>query len=90
MIPFEPAKKEPGSGISTPDGQSTTADEAYMVHQGMYSLAKLMGGLGRPVQEAVAHALGQNEGYELVLCGHSLGAGVCSILGLVSSFLMRQ
>lgn len=51
----------------------------------MYALAKFMGGYGKPVQEAVAKVLEQNEGYELVLTGHSLGAGVCSILALVCS-----
>ncbi len=72
-----------GTPLGHPD-LSTTLE--HTVHQGMYALAKVTGSIGRPVHNAVANALGQNEGYELVLCGHSLGAGVCALLGLVSGF----
>jgi len=41
-----------------------------------------MGARGRPVFTAVKEALSRNQGYELVMCGHSLGAGVAGVLGL--------
>ncbi|KAG8892341.1 hypothetical protein FRC00_012231 [Tulasnella sp. 408] len=34
----------------------------------MYALAQLMGAPGKPVQQVVANALAQNEGYELIFC----------------------
>ncbi|KAG8901237.1 hypothetical protein FRB99_005463 [Tulasnella sp. 403] len=92
VTPFSPAKmsspppadttSESSSRTGTPPPADASQSE-YQVHQGMYALAKFMGAPGKPVQKAVAHALEQNEGYELVLCGHSLGAGVCAILGLM-------
>ena len=42
-----------------------------------------MGEVGKPVHRAVQDALRNNPDYELVLCGHSLGAGVAAMLGLV-------
>jgi len=41
-----------------------------------------MGDVGKPVQLAVQEALYSNPDYELVMCGHSLGAGVAAILGM--------
>ncbi|KAG7096493.1 hypothetical protein E1B28_003923 [Marasmius oreades] len=55
----------------------------HMVHSGMLRMARAMGEVGKPVQLAVHEALHQNPGYELVLCGHSLGAGVAALLGLM-------
>ncbi|KAJ8514896.1 hypothetical protein ONZ45_g7633 [Pleurotus djamor] len=55
----------------------------YMVHGGMLKMARAMGGKGKPVQLAVGNALMRNWEYDLVLCGHSLGAGVAGILGLM-------
>ncbi len=64
-----------------------------------------MGARGRPVFTAVKEALSRNEGYgksclcchewlqsdfvELVMCGHSLGAGVAGVLGLVRNCFPR-
>ncbi|PFH50559.1 hypothetical protein AMATHDRAFT_75541 [Amanita thiersii Skay4041] len=63
----------------TEDGSPTN----YHVHSGMLRMARAMGGVGKPVQLAVREALHQNPGFDLVLCGHSLGAGVAALLGLM-------
>ncbi|KAG5341022.1 hypothetical protein C0989_012226 [Termitomyces sp. Mn162] len=54
----------------------------YHVHSGMLRMARAMGGTGKPVHVAVQEALHHNPDYDLVLCGHSLGAGVAAILGM--------
>ncbi|KAI0706920.1 alpha/beta-hydrolase [Cerioporus squamosus] len=56
---------------------------AYIVHGGMLKMTRAMGGPGKPVQIAVRDALKRNKGYSLVLCGHSLGAGVAALLALM-------
>ena len=48
-------------------------------------MAMEMGGIGRPVWLVVKDALKRNPSYDLILCGHSLGAGLCTMLGLVNS-----
>ncbi|KAI1788937.1 alpha/beta-hydrolase [Ganoderma leucocontextum] len=58
-------------------------DTAYVVHGGMLRMTRAMGGSGRPVHVAVRDALWKNKGYSLVLCGHSLGAGVAALLALM-------
>ncbi|KAK1227266.1 hypothetical protein PQX77_009753 [Marasmius sp. AFHP31] len=62
---------------------STLSPGHYMVHSGMLRMARAMGEIGKPVQLAVHEALYKNPGYELVMCGHSLGAGVAALLGLM-------
>ncbi|KIY43107.1 alpha/beta-hydrolase [Fistulina hepatica ATCC 64428] len=65
--------------IDTDDG----APVKYHAHSGMLRLAHAMGDIGKPVQVAVQEALHHNLDYDLVLCGHSLGAGVAALLGLM-------
>ncbi|KAJ7229092.1 hypothetical protein GGX14DRAFT_416658, partial [Mycena pura] len=55
----------------------------HHAHGGMLRMARAMGRIGKPVQLAVHEALLHNPDYELVLCGHSLGAGVAGLLGLM-------
>lgn len=57
--------------------------KSYHVHLGMLLLAQKMGREGGKVHSAVKAALEANEGYDLVICGHSLGAGVGGLLGLL-------
>ncbi|KAG6915469.1 hypothetical protein DXG01_011336 [Tephrocybe rancida] len=61
---------------------SSTTGPRYHVHSGMLRMARAMGGTGKPVQIAVQQALYHNPDYDLVMCGHSLGAGVAAILGM--------
>jgi hypothetical protein len=83
----------------TPPTTSTDAPTSYHVHSGMRAMAQAMGGVGNPVHIAVHAALEKNPEYginmttflycraniflDLVLCGHSLGAGVAAMLGMV-------
>lgn len=60
-------------------------DDDYQVHGGIHKMAMEMGSIGRPVWLVVNDALKRNPSYDLVLCGHSLGAGLCTMLGLVKS-----
>ncbi len=76
----------------------------YLVHGGILKMSLAMGGRNRPVFTAVKEALSRNQGYgkscsyshewllsdfvELVMCGHSLGAGVAGVLGLVRHFFL--
>ncbi|KAI0772559.1 alpha/beta-hydrolase [Trametes elegans] len=63
---------------------SESADDAvYVVHGGMLKMTRAMGAPGKPVHVAVRDALRKNKGYSLVLCGHSLGAGVAGLLALM-------
>lgn len=66
---------------------SSTTTPLYHVHGGMLKMARIMGEVGKPVHIAVQKALSYNPEYELVLCGHSLGAGVAAMLSLVRSSL---
>jgi len=61
------------------------SDASYQVHGGIHKMAVEMGSIGRPVWLVVRDALKRNPSYDLVLCGHSLGAGLCTMLGLVNS-----
>ncbi|KAI9507191.1 alpha/beta-hydrolase [Russula earlei] len=62
--------------------RSFEEDHRYLVHGGILKMSLAMGAPGRPVFTAVEEALSRNPGYELVMCGHSLGAGVAGVLGL--------
>ncbi|CAG7848201.1 SubName: Full=Uncharacterized protein {ECO:0000313/EMBL:CCA75083.1} [Serendipita indica DSM 11827] len=55
----------------------------FTVHGGMLRMAQVMGAHGKPVHTAIKKALRANRGYELVMSGHSLGAGVAGLLALM-------
>ncbi|KAJ7047845.1 hypothetical protein C8F04DRAFT_23945 [Mycena alexandri] len=69
--------------VHFPSGSTTPPQSTHHAHGGMLRMARAMGGIGKPVQLAVHEALLHNPDYELVLCGHSLGAGVAGLLGLM-------
>ncbi|KAG2150321.1 uncharacterized protein EDB93DRAFT_1142777 [Suillus bovinus] len=80
----------PGSSRRTPRRRlsilSTTSHDkqpTYQVHGGMLRMARVMGEIDKPVHVAVKDALTRNPGYELILCGHSLGAGVAVLLAMM-------
>ncbi|KIY72562.1 alpha/beta-hydrolase [Cylindrobasidium torrendii FP15055 ss-10] len=79
---FPTVPEEEGEGDSAKEGAKP---ETYQVHSGILRMAKAMGDIGRPVQVAVQEALFKNPDYDLVMCGHSLGAGVAAMLGLMWS-----
>ncbi|TFY82574.1 hypothetical protein EWM64_g1438 [Hericium alpestre] len=62
---------------------SFTAVSRYQVHGGMLKMARAMGTPGKPVYVAVKEALKKNPGFELVMSGHSLGAGVAALLAMM-------
>lgn len=68
-----------------PTSSFSICDDNYQVHGGIYEIATEMGSIGRPVWLVVNDALKRNLSYDLILCGHSLGAGLCTMLGLVKS-----
>ncbi|KAI9863101.1 MAG: hypothetical protein M1813_003921 [Trichoglossum hirsutum] len=58
----------------------------YKVHKGMHASArKLLEGGGGKVMATIRVALEQYPEYGLILCGHSLGAGVTAILSILLS-----
>ncbi|KEP49016.1 lipase [Rhizoctonia solani 123E] len=84
-VPFTPARETP-TFRSRDDSEKQnvdTEDETHIVHGGMLKTAELMGLPGKPVHTAIAKALRKHPGYALVLTGHSLGAGIASLLSLM-------
>ncbi|KAH0538079.1 hypothetical protein FGG08_005291 [Glutinoglossum americanum] len=58
----------------------------YKVHKGMHASArKLLEGGGGKVMSTIQVALEEYPEYGLILCGHSLGAGVTAILSILLS-----
>ncbi|RPD62136.1 alpha/beta-hydrolase [Lentinus tigrinus ALCF2SS1-7] len=88
-VPFPRSRKNTEkSRSSSPFPRSRLVSEsgeegAYIVHGGMLKMTRAMGGPGKPVHVAVRDALKRNKGYSLVMCGHSLGAGVAALLALM-------
>ncbi|CAO1629060.1 unnamed protein product [Sympodiomycopsis kandeliae] len=58
-------------------------EEVPLVHEGMYETALLVGSVHAPVHRAVRLALESQPSYNLDIAGHSLGAGVASILAIL-------
>ena len=60
--------------------------EAYQVHKGIHGSARrLLAGLGSRVMATLKAALEEYPDYGLVLCGHSLGGAVASVLAILIS-----
>ncbi|KAH8927873.1 hypothetical protein BT69DRAFT_1277642 [Atractiella rhizophila] len=57
--------------------------ESFKVHEGILSIAVQLGHPQGALTKAVRRAMEQHEGFEVKLVGHSLGAGVTSLLGLM-------
>ncbi|KAK4699142.1 EEF1A lysine methyltransferase 2, partial [Phenoliferia sp. Uapishka_3] len=57
--------------------------KTYQVHGGMWEVALAMGHPRGAVTRAISKALIANPEYELYLMGHSLGAGVAALLGIM-------
>ncbi|TFY55041.1 hypothetical protein EVJ58_g8499 [Rhodofomes roseus] len=76
-----PTESEGGGNARRERKESETT--TYLVHGGMLKMARAMGAPGKPVHVAVRDALKRNRGYSLILCGHSLGAGVAALLALM-------
>ncbi|PCH41649.1 alpha/beta-hydrolase [Wolfiporia cocos MD-104 SS10] len=85
--PPRPPRPLPVPGPSQSDSNTQEPEQwestTYLVHGGMLKMARAMGAPGKPVHVAVRGALRRNRGYSLVLCGHSLGAGVAALLALM-------
>jgi len=85
-FPFPTAssfRRFPRQSMSSISSISSISQPRYQAHSGMLKMARMMGEVGKPVHRAVQDALRNNPDYELVLCGHSLGAGVAAMLGLM-------
>lgn len=64
----------------------TYRGKAYKVHKGIHASARrLLDGGGGRVLATIAASLEEFPDYGLVLCGHSLGGGVCSLLAILMS-----
>ena len=77
-------------GLSPSTSHLSISGDNYQVHGGIQKMAMEMGSVGRPVWLVVNDALKRNPSYDLILCGHSLGAGLCTMLGLVISLKIRS
>ncbi|KAH7888135.1 hypothetical protein F5I97DRAFT_1828981 [Phlebopus sp. FC_14] len=83
MVPFPGSGKEQNCIRPSRFSVSTEKHPGYRVHGGMLRMARVMGEIGKPVHLAVMDALKRNPEYELILCGHSLGAGVATLIALM-------
>ena len=86
---FDPeVQKNIDTSTATKDSNGKSGrfvDDAHpdLCHEGMYITAHEIGAPGRSVHRAVAAALGANSGYSIDITGHSLGAGVASVLAMM-------
>ncbi|KAG8851974.1 hypothetical protein FRB96_008989 [Tulasnella sp. 330] len=87
VAPFRPVSATRAASASASTSRPSTptddAESEYHVHAGMYALASAMASPGKPVHDVMAKAMMDNETYEVIICGHSLGAGVGTIIGLM-------
>ncbi|KAI8335067.1 hypothetical protein BC941DRAFT_76000 [Chlamydoabsidia padenii] len=63
----------------------TDKTQHYQAHDGMLDAAQLLAKQKGKVYECIRIGLEQHPDYGLVLCGHSLGGGVVSLLGVLWS-----
>ncbi|KAI0027926.1 hypothetical protein K488DRAFT_80930 [Vararia minispora EC-137] len=85
-FPFPRTRSSRSLRMRSPSFQSVATfrgARSFDVHGGMLQMARMMGQRGGPVHTAVRDALRSNRGYELVMCGHSLGSGVAALLGMM-------
>ncbi|CAO1618594.1 unnamed protein product [Parajaminaea phylloscopi] len=89
VVPF-PASEASTSLHSSKRQEDTSAtamgsdeDIKPLVHEGMYETALAVGSPHAPVHRAVRLALQASPNYALDIAGHSLGAGVASILAIL-------
>ncbi|KAI8136537.1 hypothetical protein BJV82DRAFT_676194 [Fennellomyces sp. T-0311] len=61
----------------------THEGRTYFAHGGMLEAAQLLSKQKGKVYQAILEGLERNPSYGLVLCGHSLGAGVASLLSVL-------
>ncbi|KAF9997606.1 hypothetical protein BGZ80_011808 [Entomortierella chlamydospora] len=66
------------------------AGSRYQVHAGMHASAQLLSHKTSTVFKTIKEALEDYPDYGLVLCGHSLGGGVASILSLLWSMKSEE
>ncbi|KAJ1027335.1 hypothetical protein NDA18_003344 [Ustilago nuda] len=79
------AKAAAATNGANVNGNGRFVEEAAqdLCHQGMYITAHEIGAPGRWVHRSVAAALADNPGYSIDVTGHSLGAGVASVLAMM-------
>ncbi|KAI5119748.1 hypothetical protein M0805_004080 [Coniferiporia weirii] len=81
-LPFFSDSPPPSLKCKRESEDSEEEGETYDVHGGILRMSRVMGAKGKPLHLAVRRALYRNKGYELILTGHSLGAGVAALLAL--------
>lgn len=72
-----------GNGNGNGNGRFIEEASQDLCHEGMYITAHEIGAPGRSVHRSVAAALAANPGYSIDITGHSLGAGVASVLAMM-------
>lgn len=87
-FPDPAAREQRQTRVPFPAQDASTAarsheEEVPLVHEGMYETALSVGSPHRPVHRAVGLALEAQPGYNLDVAGHSLGAGVASLLAIM-------
>ncbi|KAN0066379.1 hypothetical protein ACQY0O_000473 [Thecaphora frezii] len=80
---FHPSIEDAWHAAAAAQSSGVGRSDEDFCHEGMLLTAKEIGDVGRPVHRAVSQALRANDGYALEIAGHSLGAGVASLLAMM-------